>query len=150
MTDLAKAMRRLAIAASMALLPLSLAGCAQDGIEFQGKVFEVVGLAGEGFGKKVEPKTQPRAPLVLPPDNAKLPEPGSGQAPVVADQQWPVDREARKVADADARKRAQEQYCRDGNWKDRSMNKDMGRGQGPEGSCDGNILSWISKGIVGE
>jgi hypothetical protein len=127
-----------------------LKGCASGDVEFNGKIFEMVGLAGDQGGGR-DPKTQPRAPLVLPPDRNRLPEPGAGASPIEtgANPAWPNDRDARKLADGDARKRAQEQYCRDGNWKQKAHGKDIEAAQGPEGSCHGNIFTWMSKGLTG-
>jgi hypothetical protein len=127
-----------------------LAGCSGvDGVEFNGKIFEAVGLSGDQFSKRSEPKTQPRAPLVLPPDPSKLPEPGSAPTPVVADQQWPKDRDAQRLADAEARKQAQQKHCQDGNWKQKAHKDDIGAAQGPHGSCTGSIFSVIGGTLFG-
>ncbi|MFM9943301.1 MAG: hypothetical protein ACKVP7_27870 [Hyphomicrobiaceae bacterium] len=149
MIDLARTLRVVATLGALAALPMALAGCAGgEGVQFEGKIFEAVGLAGDGAGQKVEPKTQPRAPLVLPPDAQRLPDPGSVAAPVIADQQWPVDRDARRVADADARKAQQKKYCEDGNWKDKAHRKEIEAAKGPHGSCNGDIFSFISKNLT--
>ena len=72
------------------LLPalfLALGGC--GGIEFQGKVFDYMGLSGNM--KREDVRMSDRAPLVLPPDTKRLPAPGA--APIDrAD--WPVDSDA--------------------------------------------------------
>jgi hypothetical protein len=71
---------------------LSLAGC--GGIEFEGKVFDYVGLSGSG--QKQDPRMTERAPLVIPPDTRRLPPPGS---PAIARGDWPLDSDvARKQA----------------------------------------------------
>jgi hypothetical protein len=150
MINLAKTVRVSASIAAMTVLSLSIGGCGGvDGVQFEGKIFEAVGLSGDAMGKRVEPKTQPRAPLVLPPDTKRLPEPGSAPVPAVADQQWPVDQEARRVADADARKAAQKKFCEDGNWKEKAHRKDIEAAQGPAGSCNGDAFGILTKALTG-
>jgi hypothetical protein len=66
----------------------------------------------------------------------------------VADPAWPKDRDQERVASAREKETRQAEYCRDGNWKERS--KDGGTGgysEGPEGVC-GSLFSvmggWLS------
>jgi hypothetical protein len=145
-----------AIATTIALGAIALGGCGGvDGVELNGKIFEALGVAGDGaFGKKVEPKTQARAPLVLPPDPNRLPEPGSASqlqtGALQANPQWPQDRDSQRLADADAKKRAHEKWCReDGNWKERAVKDDIAAAQGPGGSCHGSLLSIITDQLSG-
>src|SRR5690606_15890996 len=80
MTPALQKAKRTAMNLAAGLALLALPGCGGvDGVEFNGKVFEAVGLTG-ALGKKEEPKTEPRAPLVLPPSTERLPEPGQGGA----------------------------------------------------------------------
>ena len=52
-------------------------GCA-DGIDLNGKVFDWMGVSPAAMeASRREPKMAERAPLVLPPDANRLPEPGS-------------------------------------------------------------------------
>jgi hypothetical protein len=143
--------RGYAIVLLVAASAVGLQGCASDGVEFNGKIFEMVGLAGDQSAKR-EPKTQARAPLVLPPDANKLPEPGAEQAPVVTGSvaDWPRDREAAKSKDADARRAAHKKYCEDGNWKEKAHKKDIEAAQGPDGSCSGSLFSQVGKFLQGE
>ncbi len=131
-----------------------LAGCGGvDGVELNGKLFEAVGLTGSLGGKKVEPKTEARAPLVLPPPSQSLAEPGrlAAGAPIPqAEQAWPNDPDKGKAQKEEALKQAQEAYCRDGNWKDKALNNDSKAANGPAGSCTGNIFSIVGKSILGE
>lgn len=140
--------RRLAAAVALTLSAALAGGCANDHIEFNGKIFEAVGLAGNPW-KKEEVRTQPRAPLVLPPDSNRLPEPGSAPPPSFADQSWPKDPQQQKLADAEAKKRAQEQFCKDGNWKEKAHGNEIKAAQGPNGSCQGSIFSVMSKTLLG-
>lgn len=144
--------RGIAISLLVCAGALGLNGCAgSDGVEFNGKIFEMVGLAGDQAQKR-EPKTQARAPLVLPPDPSRLPEPGTQPAPLVtgAVAEWPRDRDAAKTQDAATRAAAQKKYCEDGNWKDKAHKKDTEGTQGPEGSCQGSIFSSIGKYLQGD
>lgn len=63
---------------------LALGGC--GGIEFQGKVFDYAGLSGSG--EKADVRMSERAPLLIPPNTKRLPQPGS---PPIARADWPVD-----------------------------------------------------------
>lgn len=149
MTTLRKMLGQVAVIVAVS----GLAGCGGvDGVELNGKIFEAVGLTGS-LGKKTEPKTEARAPLVLPPATERLPEPGSlaAGAPIPqADQAWPNDPDKGKASKEEALKQAQAAYCRDGNWKDKAQGNDHKAGQGPAGSCTGNIFSIVGKSILGE
>ena len=113
--------RNWAIASLVVAVSSGLQGCGGiDGFELNGKLFDAVGLSSDSF-KKTEPKAEARAPLVLPPDASRLPEPGSVQQPAPAslasNTDWPLDPEQKKLADADAKKKAHEEHCKNGNWK---------------------------------
>ena len=121
------------IAAVVLAVSAGLAGCGGDGgfdgIEVNSKLLDAVGLSGNPF-KKDEPKTLTRAPLVLPPDNTRLPEPGAAPqaAPVTlaADPAWPRDPDQIRLADADAKKKADAERCNgNGNWKERATKDEL-------------------------
>jgi hypothetical protein len=126
---------------------VSLGGCAGDGVEFNGKIFDAVGLSSIG-SKREEPRTQARAPLVLPPEGTRLPEPGSAPVPVAADQAWPRDPQQQKLAEAEAKKRQQQEWCRDGNWKEKAMRDDAKAAHGPQGKC-GSIFDLVGNPFGG-
>lgn len=154
MTNALERARKLSAGAALCLSLAALPGCGGfDGVELNGKVFEAVGLTGALGGKKAEPKTEARAPLVLPPQSERLPEPGSlaAAAPTgsVPDPAWPNDPDKRKASSETAKKQAQTQYCQDGNWKERAMRDEVGAAHGPQGSC-GNIFSVLGKSLFGE
>lgn len=145
------------------LLAGALSGCGGfDGVELNGKIFEAVGLSGDSFGKKSEPKTEARAPLVLPPDTKRLPEPGDGQPAYVqapAGQivtgsigndpaSWPKDREKIKQAEAADKARAKDLACnKDGNWKEKATKDE--RALNSESNCQGSLFSVIGKNLFG-
>jgi len=114
---------------------LLLSGCA-DGIDLNGKVFDWMGISPAAQeARKFEPKLTERAPLVVPPDVGRLPEPGAEAAPA-AHVAWPDDPEQRKVREAQERERLHLAYCRgDVQWKERALNKDTNAPRSPYGPC---------------
>ena len=123
---------------------LLLSGCA-DGIDLNGKVFDVIGISPAAQAvKNVEPKMAERAPIVMPPDASKLPAPGSGQTPV-AELVWPDDPDQRKRTTMQERERLHLAYCRgDVQWKEKVLDKDsVNTPRSPYGPCP-TILGGIS------
>src|SRR5688572_27240641 len=83
---------------------LALGGC--GGIEFQGKIFDYMGLSGD-ITKREDVRMSSRAPLVIPPDTKRLPPPG---APAIGSADWPIDsdtarRKAIAAKEAEANKK---------------------------------------------
>src|SRR5262245_60011249 len=115
-----------------------LGGCAH-GIELKGKVFDLLG--GSPAGPEASPreaKLAERAPLVMPPDAKRLPDPGSAPATATDQANWPTDPEQRKLAAAQERERLHLAYCRgDIQWKERAFNSKDGSGTNlsPYGPC---------------
>lgn len=151
MVNTLKRARGLLVGTSLLMAASGLAGCGgTDGVELNGKIFDALGVSGDPFAKKAEPKTQARAPLVLPPDASKLPEPGSqptAGAPITTgsvDSAWPRDRDAEKTANAEAQRRAKEQYCKDGNWKERATKQDR-----DVDGCSGSLFSVLGEQLFG-
>lgn len=142
--------RRASKAAVVCATAFSLSACGGDGIELNGKIFDALGVSTASLGPRPEPKVAQRSPLVLPPDPNRLPEPG-GPAPAVAganSESWPVDPDQKKLADAAEAKRKQEEYCQDGNWKEKAMRDEVAAAHGPSGGC-GSIFSALSKTLFG-
>jgi hypothetical protein len=132
-------------AAATVASALALGGCA-DGIELNGKIFEVMGLSGNAT--KAEPKMADRAPLVVPPSVTRLPEPGSGRTDS-QDVAALNDPELKKIAAAKERQRLHEAYCSgEIQWKDKAFKPDqVGANRSPYGSCGlfGNATTNINK-----
>lgn len=125
-------------AASVAVC-LGLGACA-DGVQLEGKIFDWMGVSSSALeGNKAEPKMADRAPLVVPPNVSRLPEPGSGQPPVNADIAALKDPDQRKKAAAAERERLHLAYCRgEIQWKDKALNPSaMGANRSPYGPCPG-------------
>ena len=68
---------------------LALAGC--GGVEFQGRIFDAVGLSGDR--QQADVRMAERPPLLMPPDPAALPQPGNGVTAATARQDWPQNPE---------------------------------------------------------
>jgi hypothetical protein len=117
---------------------LVLSGCAEGlGIDLNGKVFDWMGISASALQqKRDEPKLAERAPLVLPPNTARLPEPGSGQTSKSA-MVWPEDPDQRKAREAQERERLHLAYCSgEKQWKERAMNQeDVNTPKSPFGPC---------------
>ena len=127
---------------------LALSGCGGvDGVEFNGKIFDWLGVS-DAAQQKVEPKMADRAPLVVPPSVTRLPDPGSGRT---SDEQVAAlnDPELRKQAAAKERQRLHEAYCSgEIQWKDKAFKpQDVGANRSPYGTCGilGNATSNINK-----
>jgi hypothetical protein len=82
---------------------LALGGC--GGVEFQGKIFEAVGLSGDI--KQPDVRMAERPPLLVPPDLNTLPQPGGGVAVATAREDWPKNPEEQRKAIIKAEKDAQ-------------------------------------------
>src|SRR5690606_21058701 len=131
---------RMALAATAIMAPLVLSGCGFDDVQFNGAVFEAMGLANNGKSRE-EPKLPPRAGIVLPPDTEQLPEPGSVQvATPPPGEAWPVDPEERQVAAAEELDRQHQEFCREALWRARAAGQTDAQITGPKGSCNPSIL----------
>lgn len=132
--------KRIALTASAIMAALALSGCGFDDVQFNGAVFEAMGLANNGKSRE-EPKLPPRAGIVLPPDTEQLPEPGSVQvATPPPGEAWPVDPEERQVAAAEELDRQHQEFCREALWRARAAGQNDAQITGPKGSCNPSIL----------
>jgi len=100
---------RAALLAAGFAATLALGGC--GGIEFQGKLFDYVGLSGDR--QQADPRLAERPPLLLPPDTKALPQPGSGVAGATARQDWPKNPEIMQQEAVDAEKAAKAKQVTD-------------------------------------
>jgi hypothetical protein len=134
------------LAACMALAcTLPLAGCGGiDGVQFEGKIFDWLGV--NSSQKSSDPKMAERAPLVVPPDVNRLPEPGSGQN-AWNDLAALKDPELRKQAAAKERERLHLAYCRgEIQWKEKVFSsQDKGVYRSPYGPCPGLFSGALDK-----
>jgi hypothetical protein len=97
---------RAALLAASFAATLALGGC--GGIEFQGKVFDYMGISGDH--KEPDVRMSERPPLVLPPDTKALPQPGNGVAVATAREDWPQNPEAvqKQIVKAQEEQKAKE------------------------------------------
>jgi hypothetical protein len=97
---------RAALIATAFAATLALGGC--GGIEFQGKVFDYMGISGDH--QEPDPKLAERPPLLLPPNPKALPQPGNGVAVATAREDWPQNPELvqKQVAKAQADAKAEQ------------------------------------------
>ena len=80
---------------------LALGGC--GGVEFEGRIFDAVGLSGSG-GPQPDVRMAERPPLLVPPDIKALPAPGSGVATAAAREDWPQNPEVAREQVVKAKK----------------------------------------------
>ncbi len=102
--------------AVMLVAGVTLSGCAGQEVEFEGKIFDMVGLSGDRQQK--DKQMEARAPLVMPPDK-QLPKPGPKEQ-VAAPNNWPVDPDERREQELEDQKEALERYYREGDFTDRA------------------------------
>jgi hypothetical protein len=88
------------LAAALATV-LALGGC--GGVEFQGRIFDAMGLSGSG-GPEPDVRMAERPPLLVPPDVKTLPAPGGGVAAVTAREDWPQNPEIAREKAVEAKK----------------------------------------------
>lgn len=130
----------------VAVLPLLLAvaGCAPDEVELNGKIFDAIGLNTKT--KSTEPKLAERAPLVMPPDVNRVPEPGKppeAAAPEVAALNDPD--KLKKTTKAEL-ERQQAEYCKKNYELAKAHGDSTGAdlATGPLGPCKGSVLTAIT------
>ncbi len=130
-------------ATRIALVPLVLlaAGCSGDDVQFEGKVFDLVGL-NNPTQRSAEPKLRERAPLVVPPSLDRLPEPGQGGDSLSADLAALNDPDkVAKQSRADL-ERQQAEYCKVHYEQAKALgDQDADQAAGPLGPCRRSALT---------
>lgn len=102
--------------AVMLVAVVALSGCAGQEVEFEGKIFDMVGLSGDR--QQRDKQMEARAPLVMPPDK-QLPKPGPKEQ-VASPNNWPADPDERRKKEMADQKDALERYYREGDFTDRA------------------------------
>ena len=137
-------------AAAAVASALSLTACGGvEGIDLNGKVFDWLGVSSASQeGRTREPKMADRAPLVVPPDVKRLPEPGSGQT-TSNDIASLNDPDLRKQATAKERERLHLAYCRgEIQWKEKVLDPQQGGpNRSPYGPCAGLFTGSINNNL---
>lgn len=128
---------------------LFVGGCAGDDVELNGKIFDAVGLNNKT--KATEPKMVARAPLVMPPNAERIPQPGlppEDQSSTVAALADP-DR-VKQVNQAEL-ERQQAAYCKEHYEFAKARGDDNADlAEGPLGPCKGSILTSLKKWTGGD
>jgi hypothetical protein len=136
--------RNLSAIAAVAVTSALLLGACGD-VQLEGKIFDWMGISSSALDAKTsDPKMTARAPLVVPPNVNRLPEPGSGKS---ADTDLAAlnDPEKKKQAAATERERLHLAYCRgEIQWKERALDPDKGgANRSPYGPCPGLFSGTI-------
>ena len=127
-----------------AALTLLVAGCGTDDIQFNGGIFDAVGLSDNSKSSAGTPKLAERAPLVVPPALDRLPAPGeaAAQPAQIAGINDPDAAKQRSRAELEAQQQA---YC-DKNYRDAGMRgEETSMVEGPLGPCRKSILTSVKK-----
>lgn len=121
-----------------------LAGCAADDVELNGKLFDAVGLNQKS--KTTEPKMVSRAPLVMPPNPERVPEPGLPPEGQAADVAALADPDTVKKTNQAELERQQAEYCKVHYELAKAHgDNDADQATGPLGLCRGSVLTAIKQ-----
>jgi hypothetical protein len=117
-----------------------------DDVQFNGGLFDAVGLSDSAKTKSGDPKLAERAPLVVPPTLDKLPPPGEAapEAPQIAGIQDP---DAMKQLSEEELARRQAEFC-EVNYEQALRRGDEAtalNAVGPLGPCRKSVLSAVKK-----
>jgi len=135
-------------------LALGAAGCSMDDVQFNGGLFDMVGLSDTSKAKSGDPKLAERAPLVVPPTLDKLPPPG--EAPAEEKQEAKLDAikdpDAVKQASHEELERQQAEYCKVNyeQAKQRGDQTTADNAAGPLGPCRPSVLTAVKKWNAGD
>jgi hypothetical protein len=127
------------------------AGCSMDDVQFNGGIFDAVGLSDSAKVKTAEPKIAERAPLVVPPTLSRLPAPGEpapGDEKIAAIQ----DPDAVKKASKEELERRQAEFCKV-NYEQALARGDEStalNAEGPLGPCRPSVLTAVKKWNSGD
>lgn len=136
--------------AAILSIPLCLAfgasGCSMDDLQFNGGIFDAVGLSDAAKAKSgSEPKIAARAPLVVPPSLDRLPEPGSEEPAENAEIAGIRDYDAARTASKEERERQQAEYCKVNYDQAKARGEEVDFVAGPLGPCRKSVLTAIKK-----
>jgi hypothetical protein len=139
--------------AGAAVIPfaLAIAGCSADDVQFNGKIFDAVGMNNIG-GKTAEPKLAERAPLVMPPNVDRVPEPGKPPEAVANDVTAMVDDPDKKAKTSRAElEKQQAEYCKKNYELAKAHGDDNADlAEGPLGPCKASVLTAIKNWTKGD
>lgn len=142
---MARTTARYAGRAAVVPLMLLMAGCSGDDVQFEGKVFDLMGMNG-ATQRAAEPKMRERAPLVVPPSLDRIPEPGAAPESLSGDLASLNDPDRQKRTSRAELERQQAEYCKEHYELAKARgddNADLARG--PLGDCRASVLTAIQK-----
>jgi hypothetical protein len=122
-------------------LTLAMAGCGTDDIQFNGGIFDAVGL--NDTKKTGDPKIAERAPLVVPPSLDRLPAPG--EAPPPSQIAGINDPDAAKQKSREELEKQQAEYCEKNYDSAIRRGEEAAMVEGPLGPCRKSVLTAIKK-----
>ena len=123
-----------------------LAGCSPGDVQFEGKIFNAMGL--NNVGARETPKVAARSGLVVPPNLERLPEPGSGEqaSPDEAALAGINDPDRAKVVNQEQLEKQQAEYCAKHYDSAVAMgHADADAISGPLGPCRKSVLSSMKQ-----
>jgi len=134
-------LRKIALLAAPACLAVSVAGCSTDDIQFNGGIFDAVGLSDASKSSGGEPQMADRAPLVVPPKIDRLPAPGEAPPPgtqlaTISDPDVEAQRSQEEL------EKEQAEFC-EKNYNEHDASTDSV--EGPLGPCRKSILTAVKK-----
>jgi hypothetical protein len=132
-----------------ACLALGLAACSMDDVQFNGGVFDAVGLSDSAKPKSGNAKLAERAPLVIPPTLDRLPAPGEGAPP--SDIAGIQDHDAKEQLSREELEARHAAFCKENYEKPMAHGDNSVAGvEGPLGPCRASVLTAIKKWNAGE
>lgn len=149
MNPIARAVRPFRAALALGVL-LAMTGCSMDDVEFNGGLFNAVGIGQKT--KSEEPKMAARSGIVLPPSLERLPAPGEPQQADPPDLATLNDPDRKLVVSQAELERQQEEYCRKNYELAKAHGDTTGAdlAKGPLGPCRGSILNVMDVKIGSE
>jgi hypothetical protein len=120
---------------------LAMAGCGTDDIQFNGGIFDAIGL--NDAKPSGDPKMAERAPLVVPPALDRLPAPGEAAPP--AQIAGINDPDAAKQKSREELEKQHAEFC-EKNYDDKvRRGEEAAMVEGPLGPCRKSVLTAIKK-----
>lgn len=140
MVQLVKILKISALACGAATAAL-LGGCG-GGVQLEGPGFERLGLTGNN--NRGDAKVPDRAPLLLPPDRASLPDPQNVQQATVAPREnWPNDPDILAKDEASAAIKKQKEYEDKGDWSKKAGIDEFEKLSDPMARKQGGLIDRI-------
>ncbi len=131
--------------AVLAALGMMLSACSGTDVEINAPILEAAGV--NLMGKKKELEDIPDRPgLVIPPNTASLPEPGS-HTQTAANASWPVDPDQQKKQNEQKTAAALEKYCKEGDWSGKGGIDAFNKTVGQERRCR---PEWLKNAVKDE